>query len=416
MKLSNLHIEHRDNLCFLVCDVCANYSTESNQLWLSCPLEYEGMLSDDVYDAFLVALIYPAMVYGEKEIVIKGNISPQLYDHITHYLIYIIKAYNPETTFVKILPQGLAIAKQTEFHIGTGFTGGVDAFTTIIDRYEKETDPTRKIDMLFFNNFSSHQRVSGYVEENMRALQRAYFDMLKGFPESINIPFVEIYSNIFDFWLYKWEYTIRSLANSFVALAMQRGLRYYYISGEFSYRDHMIHPQDPDKLNLEEITELYLFQHLSTEVTEILCEGNTYTRFEKIKYISNYKPVNQYLNVCTSPRYEEGVWNVHNCGRCHKCTRTLITLDVLGVLDDFKDVFDIEHYKKNRQDLLLERVCGIGDKAIFINEIIDYANAIGYQGVPTKREAEVYYLWKKWRRLPKRILKKISKIFNTMQN
>ena len=409
MRLSNLRIERRDNLSYLICDVETHYSTMSKSLWISCPKEYEQMLADDVYDAFLVALIYPAMFYDEKEIIIDGNISPRLYFHIKNYLLHIIKAYNPDTFLINILPQGFAAAKQTAKHVGTGFTGGVDAFTTLVDRYEKETDSNRKIDMLFFNNFSSHQRITGYTEKNMRDLQKAYYDLLNGFPQSLNIPFVELYSNVFDFWMFKWEYTIRSLANSFTALALQRGIRYYYVSGEFSYREHIINPQDPNMLNLEEITELYLFQHLSTENIEILGEGAKYSRLEKIKYISDYEPARKYLNVCANPRYENGVWNVHNCGICHKCTRTLITLDVLGKLDDYKDVFDIEHFKQTKKNLLRERVLGKGDKAIFINEIINYADTIGYKEFPTKEEAERYYRKEKLKKLPKRIINFIVK-------
>ena len=156
MKLFGLHIEHKDNLSFLVCCVETKYKTRSDQLWLSLDSDYENLLSVDVYDAFLVAFLYPAMFYNEEEIVIEGNISPRLYFHLTNYLQHILKAYNSELSFVKVSPQGFSVPKQTMQHIGTGFTGGIDAFTTIIDRYENEKDSKRRIDMLFFNNLTKY--------------------------------------------------------------------------------------------------------------------------------------------------------------------------------------------------------------------------------------------------------------------
>ena len=79
IKLSNLRFEQ--NVAFkygkpqarIVCDIEADF-TDVKQLWFSVDNEYGGWLTDDVYDAFLVAMLYPAMYYGE-DVEVCGNVT-----------------------------------------------------------------------------------------------------------------------------------------------------------------------------------------------------------------------------------------------------------------------------------------------------------------------------------------------------
>ena len=77
-------------------------------------------------------------------------------------------------------------------------------------------------------------------------------------------------------------------------------------------------------------------------------EGGTLSRFEKTKQVVMYPPSFKYLNVCTSTS--------NNCGKCEKCTRTLLALDALNKLDSYNMVFDIEYYKKHRQDYYAQMI------------------------------------------------------------
>jgi hypothetical protein len=68
------------------------------------------------------------------------------------------------------------------------------------------------------------------------------------------------------------------------------------------------------------------------------------SRFDKTKFLSNSPEAKKYLNVCNAS------WA--NCGKCNKCVRTLLTLDALGCLDDFQVVFDLDEYRKNKENFL----------------------------------------------------------------
>lgn len=155
MKLSNLRIERqKDGWSRLIVDVKAGWTTNS-QLWLATPVEYESYLTDDVYDSFMVAAIWPAMYYKEN-IEIDGEVSPRLLYNITNYVQYAIKAFRPDMSFVDIKVKGVKIAEQMGHHVATGFSAGIDAFATVIDRYVKEVDMTKRIDTLAFFNVGSH--------------------------------------------------------------------------------------------------------------------------------------------------------------------------------------------------------------------------------------------------------------------
>lgn len=85
MKISNLRIERRDGHSYLTVDINTRFSPHYDKLWFSVPSEYEDWLTDDVYDAFLVAALYPAMYYNEP-IIIEGKVSHRLYYNCVHYV------------------------------------------------------------------------------------------------------------------------------------------------------------------------------------------------------------------------------------------------------------------------------------------------------------------------------------------
>jgi hypothetical protein len=60
--------------------------------------------------------------------------------------------------------------------------------------------------------------------------------------------------------------------------------------------------------------------------------------------VALYEPSYKYLNVCTQ--------SAQNCNQCKKCTRTILALDAIGYLEKYSAVFDVEYYKKHKQNYL----------------------------------------------------------------
>ena len=70
IRLSNLRLEHDVPFEYgksqsrIICDLEADF-TDVKSFWFSVDTEFGCWLTADVYDSFLVAMLYPAMYYGE---------------------------------------------------------------------------------------------------------------------------------------------------------------------------------------------------------------------------------------------------------------------------------------------------------------------------------------------------------------
>ena len=402
MKLGNLRIEQKEGYSYLMCDMEAQF-TDVKEIWFSVPTVFEKYLTDDVYDAFLVASLYPAMYYKE-DISIDGNVSKKLYFNITRYVPSIVKAYRNEMEQVDIRVAGFANANQIEQGIGTGFSAGVDSFSTFVDHFVDEKDTEYKISSLFFFNVGSH----GGGGEKARQKFHARYDLLKSFPQSVNLPYVPLDSNLFDFYLPKWEYDAGVFCRACAILVLQKCISKYFLSSSDSYSELMYTAFNPMTTDLAEMADVFLNSMLSTDKIEIITDGAQYSRTQKTEMIVNYSPVQEHLNVCVDH------WNNHttatNCGICSKCLRTLIALESLGVLERFDKVFDIKKYKSIAYRHKCQLIQGY-NKSVFNKDNVNFAKSHGIQ-MPTRLEAAFYLFPSTSKTYAKRAVKKVLRILH----
>jgi len=91
--------------------------------------------------------------------------------------------------------------------------------------------------------------------------------------------------------------------------------------------------------------------------------GATLSRFQKMEDLSEFEPSFDFLSVCYN--------GSRNCGRCEKCVRTMLILDALGKLDLYRNVFDVDRYRENKQRhlrLILRQIHDV-DHALFYTEL-----------------------------------------------
>ena len=402
MKLSNLRIERRDGQSYLTCDMKAKF-TDVNEIWFSVPTEHEKYLTDDVYDAFLVASIYPAMFYNE-DVEIEGNVSQRLHFNVTRYVPSIVKAYRPEMHDVKFAVKGYAEAKQIEKGVGTGFSAGVDSFSTFVDHFVNESQNEYRISSLFFFNVGSH----GGGGEGARNKFHARYELLKGFPEEIGLPYIPLDSNLFDFYQTHWEFDAGVFCRACAILVLQKCISKYYLSSTDSYADVMYIAFNPKCTDLAEQADVFLNPMLSTERLDIITDGAQYTRTQKTEQIAKYEPVQRYLNVCI------GHWgkrkSATNCSICHKCLRTLIALESLGILEQYRKVFDIDKYKKSAYKYKCQIRLSYS-KNVFDTDNVDFAIAHGNR-IPSYLEAYLYLLPSKAVNFARRVVRKVLSLIS----
>lgn len=401
MKLSNLRIERRKEMSYLTCDMDAKF-TDVKHVWYSVHQEYEDWLNTEVYDSFLIAALYPAMFYKE-DICIEGNVSERLAFNIRNYVQDIVLAFHPEFRKATITVQGYSNPKQEARNVGTGFSAGVDSFSTIYDHYERETNENYKITSLFFFNVGSHG--GGGEIARQRFLNR--YNYLKSFPERKGLPYIGVDSNLFDFYLKPWEYQAGAFLRATAILLFQRKVAKYFASGSNSYWELMYFPFSK-RTDFMEVTfyDVYVNTLLSTECTEIIDDGNQYSRTQKTELIADYPPAQKYLNVCVD--HADDYLSARNCSTCPKCLRTLITLDSLNKLDAFSDVFDIDKYKKMSYSYKCK--CRLSYKTDeYAKDNVDFAIAHDNR-IPSYAEAWLYMLPRRAKHFAGRLIRKLAKM------
>lgn len=376
MKISNLRLERAVPFKYgkkqarIICDLEANF-TDVKEIWFSVDDQYIEWLTNDVYDAFLVTLLYPAMYYGE-DINISGNVSKKLVHNIIYYVQGLIRAYDPSFNNIKITVDGFKNTEKAKIlHIGTGFSGGIDSFSTLNDNFFNTDDIDYKIDTLFFFHIGQYGNVNNETTW-LRAHNR--YDITQKFAEEIGISSLMMSTNMFDFYLQKWEYDAGVLCRIASVLVFQKVLKRYYISNTITYRELSKMDFSKRHVDMAEMSDPIIMPLLSPEGLDILCDGAQYSRTEKTTNIVKLPLVDKYLNVCVNSSEEHT--EATNCSYCSKCLRTLMALESANALERFCNVFDLSKWEKKSYMYKCELIYKY-KKDLFAQDNVDYARAQG---------------------------------------
>jgi hypothetical protein len=375
MKLSNLRKEIRGDQAMLIADVqcttrCGReHFAPNDTIWVSVPREYEAGLTDGRCDGFLVALLFPAMAYGE-DIEIDAAVSKRLLWNVNTFVQDILLAYDDSLRRISVTATSVASdVPSGATRVGTGFSGGVDSFSTCYAHYERERDSDYKIDTLVFLNVGSHGRVGN--ERTVDLFQRRYA-FLKEYADTVGLPFIPVDSNIHH-WHDEYGH-LRTVTLTLVAGVLATGnlfKRYYVASAGYSYRQWIDEAPRQRAYSTAGCCEPYLLPLLSTETTEFVLDGIQWSRAHKTLNITDYALTRQFLNVCL--KYEP---QKKNCGRCSKCKRIGLTLSAVGKLEEYADVFEIGAFRRREYVHMCRAVFDYGSDP-FARDIVDFARSRG---------------------------------------
>ena len=405
IKLSNLRLELGYKFHFteavqarIVCDMEADF-TNVKEFFFCVDEENADCLTDDVYDAFLIAALYPAMCYGE-DIHIDGKVTKRTYHNLKQYVQGMVLAYEPNFHEIDIKVEGFSHAHKNEnLHVGTGFSGGVDSFSTLVDNYFHTDDSDYKIDSLYFFHVGQY----GYGYDNPINYERANnrYGLTREFAYKIGLSSLMLNTNMFSFYQPHWEFDAGIFCRLACVFVLQRSLKRYYISNSATYREAAKLDFITNHVDLAEIVDPMIMPLLSPEGMEIVCDGAQHERTEKTLNISDNPIAQKYLNVCVSTGTRVAA---KNCGHCTKCLRTMMALDSIGALDKFSAVFDLDDWKKNGFLYKCKQVC-LYNKSGFAQDNVNFARKMGKK-LPNKFIAfcVVKYDW--LCHLPQRIIRK----------
>lgn len=362
MKLSNIRIEdfqeEGKEKSRLICDVDCGFSEEKS-VWFSVERKYKEWLCADVYDAFLMAMLYPAMYYKEN-IEIDGAISRKLLINVNNYIQAAKNTYDHDSHIVEVKAKSFATAtKLTQTHVGLGFGAGIDSFCSLEDHFFHPIDDKNKVDTLCFlhvdnygdTRFASTKERAHNFYKNTEAVAKEL---------DINACFVDA-TSIFKYHpVHPSEIRNgkegRIYINGFwarisCALSIQRGLRRFIISSSSSYRDSLYyHNQMYAKgvLWFDEWSEGFMLPQVSPEGLEFIPDGAQYpSKNEKIEKVIRLPIVRKHLRACTGFFGTGG--GEGDCGHCTKCIRMMIILDIMGELEHWEHHFPIDWFNRRRK-------------------------------------------------------------------
>lgn len=322
-----------------------NYLTEP-VIWLAVKDEDAHMLTDDVYDAFLLVPLYLGMYY-KQDLHIHGCVSKRLYRNVMNYLQRILCDFSDDLSRINVQVDGFKIADGEQNITGAGLSCGVDSLSTVYDRYVKEDDPDYRINALFFFNTGWH---GDYYHEGTMKLCMDRYNMNKPAADELGLPLYMVDSNFhaFIFRIYGHNRPaghIGYLANYSCLMGMQRSIKRYYAASGHSYMQLISTALSCRDSDFADFSESYSVPLIQTEKLEIIIDGCQYTRSRKTENKSEWNIAHKYLTPCN--RKSNSSVEAHNCSKCVKCLRTLIAIEAMNKLNEFAGVFDIDTYRKN---------------------------------------------------------------------
>lgn len=371
--VKNLRKESKDGWTYLKTDFevkDAENPFEEKTMWIAVEDKDADMLTDDVYDAFVIVPLYLGMHY-HQDVHIEGEMSPRLYHNITHYIMKIFDNFSDDTKPINFTVNGFKVAKKGPVDlIGTGISCGVDSLTTIYDNFIEPTNENFKINSLFLVNSGTH---GNFEDKETKKIWLERAKLNKKAADELGLPMYLINSNFHAYTHKIGEVKIGNLAIFSCFMGLQKYIKRYLASSCMSYTEILKFSERSRDREIAEYAESYMSHLISTEGFELVIDGCQYTRAEKTERISDWNIAQKYLNVCVNP-----IKNVHNCSCCSKCMRTQITLEAMGKLDKFKNVFDIEKYHKENK-LYKCKFKEDYNKDPFSKSIVDYAKEHKYK-------------------------------------
>lgn len=318
------------------------WQEDGSGMWFAVPKEYKQYLYADRADAFVVGMLWYAMV-TESDIKCEAPISRRMSFYIQQYLFpAAMKESKGYGRKIKLIAETSEQRCESAGGVGTGMSCGVDSLYTL-QRYNNDSIPEeyRLTHLAYFN--------MGAIFHPDRATKKVY--TMKEFYETTdrmsvekcenaqrvadesNLKLLYVKSNL-DSDYYRGGYGDTGVyRNCACVLALQRLFKKYYCSSGGA-PEHLSFNLD----QASEYHEVLLCDALSTEDTQFILSDYA-NRIEKIEALAHDKIAQKYLDVC---------FRFNSCGECSKCKRTLVMLDILGVVDKYSEVFDTNKFKKDR--------------------------------------------------------------------
>ncbi len=278
MIINQPSVRTTDGHSFLTSMVTDERTGITKEIYFSVPVEYGQYLAPEVADAFVVAMLLPAVVSGQN-ITVKAPISDRLFFQSGNALIYLFaKLFN--TKPICLYPEKTIEPDFRPAAVATGFSGGVDSFYTVKQHTSPQCPASLKLTHLTLFNVGAY----GNREETSEAFQRDS-QRAAAFSKQINLPLVLLDSNISTMHNHPdiFPFSTRMFNNIMAGvLALQKLFSIYLLSSGVPADFTKVDPRFRD----QGWHDVLLAHFFSGSNTRLLISGSSVTRLDKIKYIT----------------------------------------------------------------------------------------------------------------------------------
>ncbi|MCM1216729.1 MAG: hypothetical protein NC331_05270 [Lachnospiraceae bacterium] len=336
----------------LEADTVWNFADEKIEKTLFFEVEekWGQYLTAESSDPFVLALLELAM---EKQCDIRYEepMSEDLKYQLETYMIPILSSELKEYYNIKLNGKTTREVIKSEMVVGTGFSGGVDSFYTVLAHKDIPYESKRVTHLLLA---LSGAAMAGMTEELDAKWYNEEVKRFRPLAEEMGLQFVGVNSNVSLLNLYR---KIQRGADLVVTASFVYALRklfgvYYWAAAEKA----SVGKEDDADGRIKAPLAISL---VGSDGLKFYLSGCEVSRVEKVEYIANDSVAQKGLTVCGE---------VDNCGHCSKCLRTMSELYAIGKLDKFGAVFDVEDYKKHFSTKLARELAL--DYSFYTSEII----------------------------------------------
>lgn len=277
-------------------------------LWYRVPSQYGSLLTQSG-DPFVVAMLLMSM-YQRTDLVVHGEVSPSLLQNLTEFQLAWSRWRPEKYKQIEII----ADVEREQPKAGTGkaistFSGGVDSCFTVLQHRQAKCGKLQR-------NLQAGLMVHGF---DIPLAQKDIFDSAaaksRKLLDSLGVDLVPMATNFKEDIKLNWQDSV-AIAMGSCMMMLQNGYEQGLIASTFPYQALVL------PLGSNPLTD----RLLSSNAFQIVHDGASHSRVEKIRELGDWKEALQDLRVCG-----QGQLLDRNCGRCEKCIRTILGFRVMGI-------------------------------------------------------------------------------------
>ena len=326
----------------------AVWKEKDSGLWFSAPAGYAEYFCTERSDAFVVAMLWYAMITG-SDIRFEAPLSKKLHDGLTQKLLPALMA-DRETIRLEGPLSGEPV--RCADGVLTGMSCGVDSLYTLHCYGSCDAPEGRRLTHLAYYDcnyllpyLDPPYDVSAVYREKEQTFSHI-IEHAKVIASHHDLPLIVMRSNL-DEDYYRGGRIYGSMYRFLACTLALEHLYGTYISSSSGHDNSMV------EVSLTVPTQHYeglLCECCQTETLRYMTSDSA-SRPEKLQALTGDDDARRYVAVCydTGPRGE-------NCGRCYACMKTIIPLDIMGKLDLFGESFDVEKYYREREAVFRDMI------------------------------------------------------------